>query len=139
MKKILIALCLICSLIISCSPRGKNSEKSADSITNKTAENQITANNQVIKLIVDLKKEKELQQEVDKGHQPWRLEPIDVAHVTLIATIDKNIAYENCTLTSETSSESIVKCKGVKTYIVYLKRLVRENGIWTAVQIETAK
>ena len=135
MNKILIALCIISSLIISCSPRGKNSEKSADSIINKSAESQTTINNQVIKLAVDLKKEKELQQEVDKGHQPWRLEPIDVAYATT-PTTDKKVAYENCTLISETSNESVVKCKGEKMYVVYLKRLVREHGIWTAVQIE---
>src|SRR4030042_2440354 len=130
MNKFVLVLCIIVSLILSCSPKVKT--RVNDSITSQPTEGQITASKEVevIKLPIDLKKEEELQREVDKGHQPWRLEPIDVAHVTLIATIDKNIAYENCTLTSETSSESIVKCKGVKTYIVYLKRLVRENGIW---------
>ncbi len=110
-------------------------EGSKDVITNKSAEHRTSTNNQVIKLAVDLKKEKELQQEVDKGHQPWRLEPLDVAYAT-IPTTDKKVAYENCTLESETSNEAVVKCEGEKMYVVSLKRLVREHGIWTAVQIE---
>jgi hypothetical protein len=135
MNKILLILCIIISLLISCSPRGKDSETGKGAITNKSSESQIATDSQVIKLTVDLKKEKKLQQEVDKGHQPWRLEPIDVAYAT-ISTTDKKVAYENCTLISETSNESVVRCKGEKMYVVYLKRLVREHGIWTAVQIE---
>lgn len=110
-------------------------EGSKDAITNKSTESQITTNNQVIKLTVDLNKEKELQQEVDKGHQPWRLEPLDVAYAT-IPTTDKKVAYKNCTLEFEANNEAVVKCKGEKMYVVYLKQLVRKHGIWTAVQIE---
>jgi hypothetical protein len=136
MNKILLVLCIIISLVISCSLKGNNIEKGNDSITSKSSEGQITPSNEVINLTVDLEKERELQREVDRGHQPWRLEPIDVAHSTLITTVDKDVAYENCILVTEKGSESVVKCEGTRTYIVYLKRIVRENGIWTALQIE---
>ncbi len=129
MNKMLLVLFAIISLIISCS-------KGDDSTTNKSVDNQVTATGQIIKLKVNIEEEKELQQAVDNGHQPWRLDPVDVAHVTLMG-VDKNIVYENCTLISETGNESIVKCIGAKTYVVYLKRIVRtKNGIWTATQIE---
>ena len=129
MNKMLLVLFAIISLIISCS-------KGDDSTTNKSVDNQVTATGQIIKLKVNIEEEKELQQAVDNGHQPWRLEPIDVAHVALME-IDKNIRYENCTLVSEKDREAVVNCRGTRTYIVYLKQIVREkNGIWTATQIE---
>lgn len=77
-----------------------------------------------------------MQLEVDKGHQPWRLDPIAVAHAVLIAGIDNNIAYNNCQLISETDNEAQVKCKSNKNYIVGLKRLIQTKGIWTAAYIQ---
>ena len=129
MNKILIVLFVIISLITSCS-------RDKDSTTNNPIDSRISANSQIIKLKVNVEEEKELQQAVDNGHQPWRLDPISVAPVALME-IDKNIVDENCTLVSETDSEAVVNCKGARTYLVYLKRIVRKkNGIWTAIQIE---
>jgi hypothetical protein len=90
--------------------------------------------NKVIELKVSLDKERELQAEVDNGHQPWRLNPIDVAVATLLK-IDKTIDIENCTLISSTEEDSKVKCDGTKSYFVNLKRLTKPFGIWTAVSI----
>jgi hypothetical protein len=90
------------------------------------------------KVDVNLEEQKRLQSEVDNGHQPWRLEPIDVALASL-TDIDKNIKYENCKLGSKTNSKADVICRGAKHYLVNLKRMIRSDGIWTAVSIEEYK
>jgi len=89
----------------------------------------------IFKLDVKLEEQKRLQSEVDNGHQPWRLEPLDVAFAAL-TDIDKNIKYENCNLNSKTNSKAEVICKGTKSYLINLKRMVRSDGIWTAISIE---
>src|SRR5271169_2540282 len=50
---------------------------------------------------IKLDKEKQLQTEVDKGHQPWRLEPVDVAYAA-VASIDNNVKHKKCQLVTET-------------------------------------
>jgi len=92
-----------------------------------------------IQIKINLEEEKRIQAAVDKGHQPWRLEPIDVAYVALTAAINEKIEYETCSLISETSKDAIVTCKSKKTFTVHLKRIVREKGIWTATVIELGK
>jgi len=90
----------------------------------------------IFKLDINLEKQKRLQAEVDNGHQPWRLGPIDVAFAAL-TDIDKNIKYENCNIDSKTNSKAEVICKGTtKSYLINLKRIVRLDGIWTAISIE---
>jgi hypothetical protein len=89
----------------------------------------------IFKLDVKLEEQKRLQSEVDNGHQPWRLEPLDVAFAALTG-IDKNIKYENCNLGSKTNSKAEVICKGTKRYLINLKRMIRSDGIWTAISIE---
>ncbi len=102
-------------------------------INSAYAQNEVHSSKIVIS--VDLNKEKELQAEVDNGHQPWRLEPIDVAHAALVAGTAKDVKYSDCRLKSQIDSEAIVLCKNKKIYSVRLKRLIRNNGIWTATEI----
>ena len=83
----------------------------------------------------NLEKEKQLQVEVDKGHQPWRLEPVAVAHATLIKSTDNNVPFDKCTLKSKKEREAIVKFKYKDSYDVYLKQLINPNGIWTTIEI----
>ena len=90
----------------------------------------------VVKVDVNLEEQKKLQAEVDNGHQSWRLDPIDVAFASLIG---KNVKHENCSLSSQTNSKAEVICKGTKNYLVNLKRMIRADGIWTAVSIEEYK
>jgi hypothetical protein len=92
----------------------------------------------IVKVDVNLEEQKRLQAEVDNGHQPWRLETLDVAFAAL-TDIDKSIKYENCNLSSKTNNKAYVVCKGTKSYLVNLKRIVKPNGIWTAVSIEQYK
>lgn len=87
----------------------------------------------------DPEKEKQLQVEVDKGRQPWRLEPVDVAHAALISIIDVKMPFEKCKLSSKINREAIVQCTDVKEYTVKLKQLIRANGIWTATGIQVGE
>jgi hypothetical protein len=110
--------------------------------TKNNALSILDANNidkkQIIDLEINLDKEKKLQNEVDNGHQPWRLEPIDVAGAALIE-IDKSVDISNCVLISSMEQDAKVKCKGKNTYFVNLKRLTKPFGIWTAMSITVAE
>lgn len=93
-----------------------------------------------IEIPVDLKKIEELQRAFEDGHQPWRGDPLFVAHVAIIATLDRNVRYEDLKLERETETEAVVAGKGTRYhYKVHLERLVTPGwgryGIWTAVRI----
>lgn len=92
-----------------------------------------------IKLNVDMRSEKKLRAEVDAGHQPWRLEPIDVAVASISAQFDADVDSDKCVVTSESQEEAVVRCPSERVYYVKLKRLLRPNGIWTPVEIETKR
>jgi hypothetical protein len=133
MNKISIFICL-CIFIAACSPKDSSGEhKNGGSL----GQNVIKDSLKIITLKVDLENEKELQEEVDKGHQPWRLEPIDVAQIALQDFLHEDVDYEKCTLQSESKDEAIVVYEAAKLYKVKLKRLVNPQGIWTPIEIET--
>jgi hypothetical protein len=92
----------------------------------------------VVRFEVDIKEEQALQKEVEDGHQPWRLEPTDVAYVAAVS-IDKTVQYESCQITYEKANESRVRCEGSKPYIIRLRRLIKSDGIWTAVEMEPVR
>ncbi len=96
----------------------------------------ISAHTKKIRLKVNVDSERQLQAEVDKGHQPWRLNAVDVAAATLSHFEKQDIATDACVLESTTEQEAIVKYVGRHLYRVRLKRLVKPKGIWTAVEIE---
>lgn len=121
MNNLFLVLFIILFSLISCSREGV-------SINATTKETKID-------LPIDLAEEKKIQAEVDTGHQPWRLEAVDVAYTALV-NIDKRIDYKNCHIIVEENSEAKVECKNENNYHILLKRLVRSNGIWTAVLIE---
>ncbi len=79
----------------------------------------------------------QLQQSVDEGHQPWRLDPVDAAPVESSSYTHEHIDPDNCELISESEADASVKCQGKRTYIVHLKKLVKiQYGIWTATSVE---
>ena len=126
------------SLFTGCSKRDTYATEKAVPSSDRLNSEQ-SAYPKRIQLSVSLEEEKKLQAQVDNGHQPWRLEPIDVAHATLLSIVDKNIGYKSCGLITETGAEATVKCEGTKTYLVHLKRMVHREGIWTATEIEITK
>lgn len=135
MNRLIISLCVLTFISIGCP--GKEQSK-GETTAPKTHETMTESER--IKLNVDLDAERKLQAEVDKGHQPWRLEPLDVAHAALITEANKNIKYENCKLISQTDSDAVVECaEMMQLYRAHLKRLIRNNRIWTATEIEILK
>lgn len=94
-----------------------------------------------IEIPVDLQKVSELQRGFEEGHQPWRGDPISVAHVTIMRTLEREMRYEDLKVEHETRDEAVVAGRGSRyAYRVHLKRLIvprsGKNGIWTAVRID---
>ncbi|MDA8078293.1 MAG: hypothetical protein M0Z79_05075 [Nitrospiraceae bacterium] len=87
-----------------------------------------------------IEEERELQKSVDNGHQPWRLNPVDVAHQSVITNADKTVKYDKCSLITQKDEEAIVQCGSAKkNFKVHLKRFFGKKSIWTATQIEIIK
>ncbi len=114
--------------VSNCGNSGLLSDKKDVVSVVQTLKSQIT-------LPLDLEKEKQLQAEVDKGHQPWRLEPVEVAHSAIIASLNTTVPIEKCSLLSKTDHEAIVTCTESKSFTVTLRQLIRPKGIWTATDI----
>lgn len=91
--------------------------------------------NTIVKFSIDLNTEKCIQEEVDDGHQPWRLRPVDVAYAAL-HSVGVDVQYNSCRIVYHTGDASEVKCESTKSYKVLLKKLLRPDGIWTAVEME---
>lgn len=87
-------------------------------------------------LYTDLDEEKRLQQAVDNGGQTWRLNPVDVAHASMVSQ-GVNVRIEDCELIKEDGSHAIVEIHSkAGDFNVHADRLGRSDGIWTATQIE---
>jgi hypothetical protein len=131
MNKIFIFSIIVIGLIISVNNTesiGRQNDFAPKSISNDHKTKK------TIKLNVDLEEQKKLQAEVDNGHQPWRLEPVDVAFKELF-TIDRNIDYKKCRTDIIENSEAVVTCKSARKYYVNLKKMIRSDGIWTAISV----
>ncbi|MED3662217.1 hypothetical protein P4476_10035 [Ureibacillus terrenus] len=92
----------------------------------------------------NLEEERNTQKSVDKGHSPWRLDPVATAQVFVSLKISPGgiegeypIESENLKLLHSDHEVAIVEVDDPDTNIhtVYLKRLIRqdETGIWTVV------
>jgi hypothetical protein len=91
-----------------------------------------------IKIKVDTKSQQQLQKQVDNGHQPWGLGPIDVGVASIAIHGHEDVDAERCSLVVQKKTEATVACRGRSGFVVKLKRLVKPNGIWTAVEIQMA-
>lgn len=89
-----------------------------------------------INISYNVEQERQLQKEVDKGHQPWRLNPAEVAHIAILVYASDSMSSENCVVSITNNLENTVHCNNYK---VYLKKLFGERGIWTATKIEIIK
>jgi hypothetical protein len=87
----------------------------------------------IIKMEIDMAKERDLQAAVSQGHQPWRLDPVDVAFSE--AANDPKVTYESCSLVNQNPLDAEVKCTGTHIYFIQLKRLLTPDGIWTVISI----
>ncbi len=90
---------------------------------------------QVIRPKVDIGEVLRLQQSVNQGHQPWRLDPVMVAGVYL-RTLDPEIKDYDCKLENLNENKATVSCDKGKRYLVILETLISHDGIWTVTEVE---
>lgn len=118
-------------------------DKAQEAVPMLADEPHISTNPQIV-VTVDLETEKNIQQQVDQGHQPWRLNPIEVAMEFLFSKISQRekdssfpIKMDELKTIQMGKSEAIVEVSGDKTpiRIIYLKQLVKQDdtGIWSVV------
>jgi hypothetical protein len=89
------------------------------------------------RLKVNLRQEREVQNSWDEGgHGPWRLDPILVAAAILADRFGEYAWEKSCHALSTSQRRVVVRCIAAFTYEVVLERLVRSDGIWTAVEID---
>jgi beta-lactamase regulating signal transducer with metallopeptidase domain len=97
-----------------------------------------------IEVPVDLEVEKFEQQQVDEGHKPWRLDPIQTTITFVSLKISPEgvegpfpVKLEDLKVIQQTDKVATVEIGGDKTSVnrVYLKRLIRQDstGIWSVV------
>jgi hypothetical protein len=92
----------------------------------------------IVRPRIDIEDLKKLQQSVDEGHQPWRLDAVAVACSELAFPESAETCYRDSRVESPSETEAIVTFPAASNYyVVYLQRLVRPDGIWTATRIET--
>ena len=131
MKSFVFAAIVITALLTGCSG-GENA--STDSKEASAPEEKPGV--KVLDLYPNIRDERRLQQSVDNGYQLWRLDPIEVAHAALI-TKGIEASKEDCEIIEEHAKHVAVEAGGEGYgFVVHLKRLVRDDGIWTAIEIE---
>lgn len=95
-----------------------------------------------VKVPVNLESVKLDQQQVDGGHGPWQLDPLQVALTFVNLKVSPEgiqgepiIPYDSLEIAENTGAEAVVSVDGGPVKKVYLKRLIRqdETGIWSVV------
>jgi hypothetical protein len=87
---------------------------------------------------IDIEDLKKLQQSVDGGHQPWRLDPVMTACSEIAYAEDVRTCWLESRIETLSDTTAIVGFAATRNhYVVYLQRLVRSDGIWTATSIAT--
>ncbi len=141
MKKKLFLVFLMVCLLVTLTACSSSSESPGENSGEK--ENNGSMAEPQIKVPVDLDVIKNNQEQVDQGHSPWQLDPLQVT-MTFVGLkiypegIMGNFPVETDDLEIiEESSPTIIKVNSDKTGItkVYLEQLVKqdETGIWTVV------
>ncbi len=129
---VILVICL-CLMMTACSD-----------ITTDTDASEAKGQKPEVTVPVDLEEVKNNQQQVDQGHSPWQLDPLQVTQTFVSLQISPSgvsgefpVSIDDLSITKETDSNAIVAINSNKTDIskVYLKRLIRQDqtGIWTVV------
>ncbi len=104
--------------------------------------------NAAVKIPVDMDIVRADQQQVDGGHTPWQLDPLQVSltFVNLLITPEgitgePTIPYGSFKLKANNGAEAVVTVGAGPVKQVYLKRLIRqdETGIWSVVGYDPRK
>ena len=99
-------------------------------------------NNAQVKVPVDMEIARADQQQVDGGHSPWQLDPLNVSLTFVNLKVspegivgEPKIPASSFKLAANNGVEAMVEVAGGPVKQVYLKRLVRqdETGIWSVV------
>ena len=102
---------------------------------------------EVIELPVDFARQRKTQLAFDEGHQPWRTEAksvacAEIAHLLSEGKVKPELQLPACVDEAKTEEEATKALVTVQRnnlqYRVYLERLVKTDGIWTARKIEVA-
>ncbi|ADU52035.1 hypothetical protein Tmar_1952 [Thermaerobacter marianensis DSM 12885] len=94
-----------------------------------------------VEVSVDMEVERGSQQQVDAGHSPWMLDPVQVAGAFLLGQFGEQVGDygalvdRNIRVVHNDGRRAVVEVQVGPVARVYLKRLVRqdETGIWTVV------
>ncbi|MFS8640963.1 MAG: hypothetical protein LOD90_09180, partial [Symbiobacteriaceae bacterium] len=94
-----------------------------------------------VEVSVDMEVERNSQQQVDGGHFPWMLDPVQVAGAFLLGQFGEQmgdpaaLVDEHIRVVHNDGRRAIVEVGVGPVARVYLERLVRpdETGIWTVV------
>src|ERR1043166_6801310 len=93
---------------------------------------------QIVTPRIDIEDLQKLQESVDEGHQPWRLDPVMVACSEIAFPEATRTCWRESRVESPSSTEAVVTFSAESGhYVIYLQSLVRPDGIWTATRIET--
>ena len=141
MKKKLFLVFLMVCLLVTLTACSSSSESPGENSGEK--ENNGSTTEPQIKVPVDLDVIKNDQEQVDKGHSPWQLDPLQVTMTFVGLAISPEGIYGDFPVDTddleiiEEGSQTIIKVNSDKTGItkVYLEQLVKqdETGIWTVV------
>lgn len=130
-----ILVILMVSFLFACTDNLKGQNLLEQNKGTRTANSQV----ELIELPVDMNLERETQRAVENGHQPWRLFPEQVA-CAVLSNRFKDTRFDDCKLESEDKGRAIASARvGKIQYRVYLERLIKTDGIWTATKIEIQK
>jgi hypothetical protein len=148
MKKILFTFFVMTLMAAGCNSPEQSAKPSTTQTS--TAQNTTVASTspvtiilQVGKISPDVKQIKEIQQAVDQGHQPWRLDPQSVLIATLfpngLANKDADSAVRQLSFNSQTGVAVYAVTSGANQYHVTVSQpVIGEHKIWFVSDIEMA-
>lgn len=92
-----------------------------------------TAGSAQVKVDVNMDVEKNNQAQVDGGHSPWQLDPVQVAQAFVDGQLHPATPPSGYKIQAINDAEAVVTVQGGPVAKIYLKRLVRQDntGIWS--------
>ncbi len=128
-----VLLLILPALVIGAGCESNTGSANADTAS---AEKRGTQKKKIMNININMEHQEKAQLAADKGFQPWRNNPVDVAEESIIS-LGIGSTKGKSVLLSESEKEASVRVESNSgIYQVGLKRLVRPDGIWTSTKIE---
>jgi hypothetical protein len=126
-------LLLLAAVLLSCSVKTFANQGLQDYLERRPDRGRAF---KTIEIPIDLEKQNEFQRTVESGSERWRLDAEEVACDYLRARPETHsVSY--CWVRKQSKTAAFVTTVVNKTeYRVYLRRLVKPDGIWTPVKLE---